>query len=97
MHDFSSPAAAGASSGAAPGTPSWQTVGLRARATADLLQPLMRRLAWAHHGLCLALLVQLVAASLAHVSRPPTTAWPVEAPGLRQAELGPRTPPHRAG
>lgn len=96
MHDFTlrSPAAPGAPADAALSAPQWQTVGLRARAAAELLQPLLRRLAWAHHGLCLALVVQLVATSLAHLSRPPSTAWPVDAPGLRQAELA---PPGRLG
>ncbi len=95
MHDLTPPAWAG--DPAARSAPQWQTVGLRAGALADLMQPLLPRLAWAHHGLCLALLVQLVAASLAHLSPQSAATRPGEATGLQRAESVPRSPPAPAG
>lgn len=85
--------------------PAWQTVGLRARALAELFQPgpeagprpaspWPQRFAWAHHGICLALVLELVVASLlplASPSRAPAQL-PLDGPYLPRATLAQAQP-----
>lgn len=96
--------------------PPWQTVGRRARALAELLglrppdegparpSAWPRRLAWAHHGVCLGLVLTLVIASLlalagvpAGSAVPPDPALRPGPGGARVIAAGPLAPPHRAG